>query len=924
MLYVLRAVLPLALVIALAAPSVRAQSAAAGAAIVGGVVDPMHAAVAGATVTATALDTGLTWKATSDPAGRFRLLALPVGTFRLLVEAPGFAAARRDVTLALGQAVDVTIQMPLASLAENVTVSMSTPVVDVLRTQTSALVSPAEVQTLPLNGRNYLDLALLTPGVSRTNTGASQRFAETSAVPGTGISIASQRNLNNTFIVDGLSANDDAASLAGTFFSQEVIREFQVISSGAAAEFGRASSGVINIVTQSGANERRGAAYAYFRDDALDARNALATTDEPLAQQQFGATFGGPIRRDRDFLFVNAEAARNRRTGLVTIDRRAASVIDDTMERLTSRRPVATGAFATGFDTLNLFARADRQWAPSVHGVMRYTAYDVHGPNARTVGALNAPTRGAGLDNLDQTVAFTMSSVGGASALHELRAQATRSRLDAPVNDPIGPAVNIAGVASFGTSTASPTARALDMYQAVDAVSWQRGAQLIKGGADVLLNRVDIVFPGALQGVYTFSSLQTFLEGRYATYQQAFGTPSQFQSNWNLALFAQDEWRARQDLTVNAGLRYDAQWLPPPIALDGNNVSPRAGIAWSPGSHRTIVRANGGVFFDRLPLRATSNALQRDGVKYRVAVLPSGAPGAPVFPSVLPQFPDGLLVSVTTIDPFIQSASSRQAALSIEHALDRSMSIEAVYQHVAGRGLVMSRNVNAPTLSAGEAARLGVANLGRPDPSFANVTRVESIGRAAYDGLMVAVQARHARWEARVGYSLSRAFDDAGNFFFSQPQDAGDVRGDWGPSDNDQRHRLTVSGALASPWRQNVVLREWRVSGIFSYGSALPFNPLTGTDRNNDTNVNDRPVGFPRNSFRGFDSATLDLRVARAVAIGAARLLVSVDGFNVLNRTNLALPNAIYGVGTAPLASFGHATAAGDPRQLQIGARISW
>src|SRR5207247_2956686 len=133
--------------------------------------------------------------------------------------------------------------------------------------------SPQEIDTLPLNGRNYLDLATLAPNVSRTNLRTTDRFAETSAVPGTGVSIAGQRNLNNGFVVDGLSANDDAADLAGTFFSQEVIREFEVVTSGGIAEFGRASAGIINVITKSGTHDWRGSRYGFRRNQRFDARN---------------------------------------------------------------------------------------------------------------------------------------------------------------------------------------------------------------------------------------------------------------------------------------------------------------------------------------------------------------------------------------------------------------------------------------------------------------------------------------------------------------------------------------------------------------------------------------------------------------------------------------------------------------------------
>ena len=148
---------------------------------------------------------------------------------------------------------------------------------------------------LPLNGRNYLDLALLVPGVSPTNTGSNQRFAETSAVPGQGLSVAGQRNLANSFVVDGLSANDDAADLTGTYFSQEAIREFQVITSGSIAEFGRTSSGVINIITQSGTNEWHGGVYGFIRNQRFDARNPLAPRKDALTQAQYGGTVSGPL-----------------------------------------------------------------------------------------------------------------------------------------------------------------------------------------------------------------------------------------------------------------------------------------------------------------------------------------------------------------------------------------------------------------------------------------------------------------------------------------------------------------------------------------------------------------------------------------------------------------------------------------------------
>lgn len=905
--------------LALAAPA-RGQNAS-GAGLTGEVDDAAHRPIPGAVVAAENTATGQSWTAATDARGRFRLLALPVGAYSVTAVAPGFAAASRDVTLALGVTLNVAFELPIASVSEKVTVSAAEPIVDVVRTETAQAVSPREVQQLPLNGRNYLDLALLTPGVSRTNTGTPQRFAETSAVPGTGISISSQRNLDNSFIVDGLSANDDAAGLAGTFFSQDVIREFQVITSGPVAEFGRASAGIINIVTKSGTNQAHGDAYGFFRNDRLDARNPLSGRNDPLDQEQVGGSFAGPLQADRTFLFTNLEGTHNHRTGIVTIAPGDAAAIDAATTALDGRAPVETGGFTTGFSTLNGFVRVDRNWSPAARSFFRYNAYHVTSRNARSVGGLNAVSRGAALNDLDQTGAFSFTSSAGASALHELRVAVTRSRLDAPVNDPIGPAVNIAGVASFGTSTVSPTGRDLDVYEAADTWTLQRGAHLVKLGGDGLLNRVNIVFPGPQQGAYTFASLDAFDSGQYINFQQAFGPAAQFQNNPNLGLFAEDEWRAGRGVTLNAGLRYDLQWLPGPIRLDANNVSPRVGVAWAPGDGLMVVRGNTGLFFDRIPLRATSNALQRGGAAYRTAVLSFGEAGAPAFPGTLRAFPADTLTSISTIDPRIQDPSSVQTAVTVERALGAKGSIEAGYRHVAARGLIMSRNVNVPTLTTGQAAALGVPNLGRPDPSFANIVDYESLGRSSYDALDVSLRADGSWYHARLAYTLSRAMDDAGNFFFSQPQDANDVEGDRGPSDNDQRHRLTFSGTVTTPARAGAWLGGWQVSGIMTYASPLPFNVQTGTDRNHDTNVNDRPTGVGRNSARGFDYASLDLRLSRTIPAGAAHVEALVEAFNLLNRANFAVPNDVVGTGAAPLPTFGQPTAAFDPRQVQLGLR---
>jgi hypothetical protein len=565
----------------------------------------------------------------------------------------------------------------------------------------------------------------------------------------------------------------------------------------------------------------------------------------------------------------------------------------------------------------------------------RYSLYDIKSANTRNVGGLNAVSRGTSLTDRDQIISLSNVTVLSQRTLNEARFQFTRSRLRAPVNDSVGPAINISGVANFGTATFSPTARDINSTEFMDTITTGRGAHSLKGGADFLLNRLNITFPGALEGVYTFSSLANFQSGTYVNFQQAFGAISQFQNNPNIGLFIQDEWKPRADLTINAGLRYDAQFLPRPIQTDTNNFAPRFGSAYAPDflgrDRKTILRASFGLYFDRIPLRATSNALQRDGSKYRVAVLSFGQAGAPVFPATLAAFPSGLLASVTTIDPNIRSSYSEQANLQIERELTPNTSLSVGYLHTRGLHIILSRNINVPTLTATQARSLGVSNLGRPNPNFANISRYESSGDSYYNGLIVSFNRRFNRFaSARVSYTLSKAIDDAGNAFFFTPQNNFNLRDERGLADNDQRQRLAVSGSFEAPATNgDSILRRslagFSLSYIFQYGSRLPFNIQTGTDRNNDTNTNDRPVGVARNTGRGFDFASLDLRVSRRFRFTKhLNLEALIEGFNVLNRANLQLLNNTFGAGATPRAGFGQPTAAADPRQLQFGLRLAF
>ena len=909
--------------------------------ISGRVTDQQGAVVPGATVVAHQTETNLVASTTTDAEGRFRFPSLKLGPYHLVVTLSGFVEATRMLTLTVGAAFDLPITLVVAGLDASVTVTADTPVLEAARSQIAGTIQPREVADLPMNGRNFLDIALLVPGVSPTNTASTQLFAETSAVPGQGLSVSSQRNLSNSFIVDGLSANDDAAGLSGLPYGVDAVDQFQVVTSGGQAELGRALGGYINVVTKSGTNTTRGNAYGYFRDDSLTAANPLTRTTLPMSQQQYGASMGGPLRINRTFYFANAERRRLDQTGVTTIAPASVDVINARLAAVGyPGQAVTTGIYPNPVHSTTLLGKVDHQFNGRDQLTVRYSLYDIDSSNARGAGGLNAPSASAGLDNRDQAIAIGNTVTLSTRTVNETRAQFVHSDLAALSTDRVGPAVSIAGIASFGTLSGSPQKRLNRMFQAVDSLSHQRGAHALKLGADVILNADRINFPRSYRGAYTFSSLATFLSGSYNNlgFTQTFGVTDVEQTNPNLGVYAQDEWRAAPALTLNLGVRYDLQGLET-ITTDRNNVSPRVGFAWVPfGWQRTVVRGSAGLFYDRVPLRALANALlsARNSTdlaqlqQTNISLSPSQA-GAPTFPAALAApVPLVTLVNLTTMDRNLPNARSRQASVEVERQVGALGTVSVGYQYLAGTALLMSINQNVPTCVAA-----GANNGCRPNAGYANNAQYRAAGRSTYHGMHVSIVQRPAAWGAyRVSYLLSKAMNNLGEFFFSSPIDPFDLEKDWGRADSDQRHRLTVNGSVNTSMARATTVRErithgFQVSGVLQAYSAVPFNITSGVTTIQGTAG--RPLAngqfIPRNAGVGDDFLSVNLRVSRGVRLRSARIEGMLEVFNLTNRRNDIARNTNFGAGAypgSPSATFNQITAVGEPRSVQLALRLSF
>jgi outer membrane receptor protein involved in Fe transport len=960
----MRKFFPLLVGILLSAQIVFGQSQATTGNIEGRVVDPSGAAVPNITVTAKNKDTGLEKNVSTSEDGNFVLAFLTPGNYTVTTAAgQGFGAATyENIRVTVGAKSTVEIALTAGGAVNVVDVSAEGQGVEATRTSISSTVDERRVINLPTNGRNFLDFVTLTPGIVRDPTRQGD------------LAVGGQKGTLNSLQIDGTSSDNTffgqssgrtGSGRAPSQFSVDTVKEFQVNQNGFSAEFGRAAGAVINVVTKSGTNRFTGSVFEYFRDESLNARNPFLVAQNrarPSGQiNQFGGTFGGPIRRDRIFFFGAYEGQRSDLPNPVVLNSlpfAPASVQTLLTPKIASyniNRQQDAYLIKTDF---NINDR-NQVW-------VRFNQQNFVGTNLEFSG-INAALEHSGNSNVTtSTLSSSWTSTISSKFFNEFRFQFSRDREPGLANSD-SPEVALTASAGgindgtffFGRNNFSPRETTVTRYQFVNNQSYIAGNHTIKYGADLLFDRIFNFFPGLFSGSYTFPSYAALAAGTPSRYRQSFagagttgGTTNP--NNSEYGFFVQDDWRVQTKLTLNLGLRYDYQSIakppiqnPNPALLaagfdtsfrpsDKNNLAPRFGFAYA-FNEKTVLRGGYGLFYARTTAIMTGTAHSQNGIQVvaidiNCTTAPAGT--CPTYPNVFAAIPTNVAAVTPNLylfDKNYKQPFTQQARLQFEREIFANTTVSVQYTMFKGQDLTRTRNAN---LSAPVATTVPIYNgttattetftfqrfpNARPISAFQRISLFESTAKSFYQGLTLELNRRFAnRLQFNTSYTLSKAKDNKPDQTSVVPgggddakiaENQFDLSGEYGRSDLDVRHRFIFSPVYETGtfrYSENKIVRallsDYIFTGIFIAQSGIAYSALVSGDPNGDgITTTDRVPGTRRNEFSTPAIYQVDMRIGRAIRFGERyRLSLFVEGFNIFNRPNVQAVNRnLYGYSAA-------------------------
>ena len=880
-------------IVLMAAP-LHAQTAAT---VTGTVTDTSGATLPGVNLTLQHTATGLIRTLVTGTDGRFVFAGIPVGDYSLRAELMGFRPlVRQGLVLTVGQTVSVPLEMAVGGIEQAVTVVADAALVNTSTSELSFLVGEQAIESLPLNGRNYTDLALLQPGVLPYPS----RDGGSVVAHGLGMSVNGQDYRSNVYLLDGTLQNDftngPAGSAAGTALGMESIREFRVETNAYSAEFGRNYGGQINVLTKSGTNSIRGSAYEFHRNDALDAKNFFDVAGKPeFTRNQFGGSLGGPLRQNRLFYFVGYEALRenlgktissfvpddNARLGILPDGLVA---INETMRPYLDAIPRANGPAIGGGLATHTFAfgqelnqdffqgRLDYHTVDGAHHLFGRYTYDDAVHRLPT----DYPQFPRSFISSNQFFTSEYQNVLSDRTLQTLRFGYSRTRIgqnvEANLASPLPPFVSgramvgdidIGGMQRFGPQSSANLRLAQNVYSGQYDLTQTRGRHLLKAGVLAEHYRDFMTNPTFSLGIYTFANVRTFLQNTPLRFV-GLGPAGDIDRNWEwtlYGLYVQDSFQISPRLTLNGGLRYEVTSMPvdsggrdsalidlsdpaPTVGElyqnpTGKNISPRTGLAWDVlGDGSTSVRTGYGLYFN------TNNQQNLIVTVTNPPATPRFVIANPTFPT--PPFERGVGNTIRPVQWDLENPRLHVWNVSVQRELPGDLVATIGYAGSRGKHLFRNTDVNIPTPVPGPDGRLFfAAGVPRPNRSFGTIELKSSDGDSWYRALILELRRTFRNGLAfQSSYTWSRSEDTTqASTFFSDATNGTTVAfpefdPDYnkGPSDWDTPHNWVMNVIWDVPFARGATgIKGALLDGwqITGIGTVRSGQPLTVFVQNN-------------------------------------------------------------------------------------------
>lgn len=945
----------------------------------GRVLDAKGAPIPGATVVIRNGETGLTRTLQTTGEGRYLATLLPVGPYSVTVTKAGFQTASNvKVNLNLGDAAPLNIRLASESAAVVEVIAAATQV-DSERASAAAMISPDNLTNLPVFNRNFTNLATLTPQVVVDSSRGN-------------LAIAGQRGVNTSINIDGGDVNEPffggatGAAEGKTPFtvSIEAIREYQVITDGASAEFGRMGGGYVNAITKNGTNDLSGSLFYYQRPRGwVEAGPTLrqpngSTSTYPVGdfkQEQFGFSVGGPIVKDKLFYFVAYDAQRKTSPINQVWGGNSPVSLDPTLPGQANDAALLAkgGSYSVPENSDTYFLRFD--FNPTVDHNIQFRVN--HSDFKGVTGAGTTAAYENLASDLVKTDAYVLqwNWVIGANWMNEFRVSQTKDDMPRSTYSSV-PEVAITGVGYYG---AYPFDRTYNTKrtQIQENISYVTPTLQIKAGIDQ--NNIDVAefFAGNWQGVYSFSSLANFRLGNWSYYRQNFGLSGnvkdagQFATSYKQqAVFIQTDWRLTDTFKLGVGLRWDRQENPDYPILDmsdtlagtaghaaampvtakipsDSRISPRVSFTWTPAfdQGKTVVRGSLGRYVSTTPAvffyqAYAANGIRTGQVDFQPADattygIPRGATFNASNPYWISSFPTGATLpkfNIWTFNPDFKNPYTDRVNLGAERPFFKDLVLGVSATYAKGNQLERTADLNVGTPTVGAYGRLMYP--ARPNTAYGTMGMYYSDATSIYHAYTFSMKYHKddSAFDAQLYYTYSVNKDSDSNernYSGIAIQDAGNLGAQWGYADTDRRH--VVTGYFS--------YNDKDFSGILSslsirYQSGTPYSLNYTSDRNGDGNSsNDRYFAngqdSGRNTFRGGSQLFMDLGLRRDFRLTKrVKMTLSADVFNVLNRQDTYLSTRIAtsapaSTDAAPRLDYAQ-NWMGGARQIQVGARFAF